>query len=126
MALKPPLLRRTLPEAEEEQSMKKIGICNNKGGVGKTTFCFCLGGAFAEMGKKVLMVDMDQQGSLSSSFLKNINELPFVITDALLDGQMSMKTVLQKTTVAKAVAVQKKRGRAVSQPLDMFGSGGWI
>ena len=25
--------------------MKKIGICNNKGGVGKTTICFCLAGA---------------------------------------------------------------------------------
>ncbi|MGD0918417.1 MAG: ParA family protein [Thermodesulfobacteriota bacterium] len=77
--------------------MKKIGICNNKGGVGKTTFCFCLGGALAEMGKKVLMVDMDQQGSLSSSFLQNINDLPYVITDALLDDQKSMKEIVQKT-----------------------------
>jgi len=77
--------------------MKKIGICNNKGGVGKTTFCFCLGGAIAEMGKKVLMVDMDQQGSLSSSFLKNINDLPCVITDVLLDDQKSIKAVIQKT-----------------------------
>jgi len=77
--------------------MKKIGICNNKGGVGKTTFCFCLGGAMAEMGKKVLMVDMDQQGSLSSSFLPNINDLPCVITDALLDDQKPMKEVVQKT-----------------------------
>jgi len=77
--------------------MKKIGICNNKGGVGKTTFSFCLGGVFAEMGKRVLMVDMDQQGSLSSSFVKNINELPFVITDALLDDQKPMKAVVQQT-----------------------------
>ena len=77
--------------------MKKIGICNNKGGVGKTTFCFCLGGALAEMGKKVLMVDMDQQGSLSSSFLPNINDLPFVITDALLDDTKPIKEVVQKT-----------------------------
>jgi len=65
--------------------MKKIGICNNKGGVGKTTICFCLAGALAEMGKKVLLVDMDQQGSLSSSFLLNTNDLPLVITDALLN-----------------------------------------
>ncbi len=77
--------------------MKKIGICNNKGGVGKTTFCFNLGGVLDEMGKKVLMVDMDQQGSLSSSFVKNINELQYVITDALLDDQKPTKAVVQKT-----------------------------
>jgi len=78
--------------------MKKIGICNNKGGVGKTTFCFCLGGALAEMGKKVLMVDMDQQGSLTSSFIPNIKDLPEVITDVLLDDQKSIKEAVQKTS----------------------------
>ena len=77
--------------------MKKIGICNNKGGVGKTTICFCLGGTLAEIGKKVLLVDMDQQGSLSSSFLSNIHDLPLVITDALLDDQKSIKEVVRKT-----------------------------
>jgi len=77
--------------------MKKIGICNNKGGVGKTTICFCLAGALAEMGKKVLLVDMDQQGSLSSSFLPNTNDLPLVITDALLNRQISLKDAIVRT-----------------------------
>jgi chromosome partitioning protein len=77
--------------------MKKIGICNNKGGVGKTTICFCLGGALAEMGKRVLLVDMDQQGSLSSSFLPNIHDLPGTIADVLLDEGKSMKEVIQPT-----------------------------
>ena len=77
--------------------MKKIGICNNKGGVGKTTICFCLAGALAEMGKKVLLVDMDQQGSLSSSFLPNIHDLPVVITDALLDKRLSLKDAIVST-----------------------------
>jgi chromosome partitioning protein len=83
--------------SREEQGMKKIGICNNKGGVGKTTFCFCLGGSLAEMGKKVLLVDMDQQGSLSSSFLPNIHDLPCVITDVLLDDMRPMREAVQKT-----------------------------
>jgi len=77
--------------------MKRIGICNNKGGVGKTTICFCLGGALAEMGKKILLVDMDQQGSLSSSFLPNIHDLPCVITDALLNDKKSIKEAVIKT-----------------------------
>ena len=55
--------------------MKKVGICNNKGGVGKTTISLCLAGTFAEMNRKVLLVDMDQQGSLSSSFLPDIHKL---------------------------------------------------
>ena len=78
--------------------MKKIGICNNKGGVGKTTICFCLAGALAEKGIKVLLVDMDQQGSLSSSFLNNIHELPVVITDALRDERLSLKEVVVNTS----------------------------
>ena len=67
--------------------MKKIGICNNKGGVGKTTICFCLGGALAEMGKKVLLVDMDQQGSLSSSSLKGISEPVKIYSIVGINGQ---------------------------------------
>jgi len=77
--------------------MKIIGICNNKGGVGKTTICLCLAGALAEMDRKVLLVDMDQQGSLSSSFLPDIHNLPFVITDALRDDQTSIREIIKKT-----------------------------
>lgn len=77
--------------------MKKIGIYNNKGGVGKTTICFCLGGALAEIGQKVLIVDMDQQGSLSSSFLPNIHDLSVAITDVLLDDQRSLREAIKKT-----------------------------
>ena len=77
--------------------MKKIGICNNKGGVGKTTICLCLAGALAQMDIKVLLVDMDQQGSLSSSFLPDIHNLSSVITDALRDNRTPIKEIIKPT-----------------------------
>ena len=47
---------------------KVISISNLKGGVGKTTSSANLGGGLARMGYKVLIIDWDYQGNLSSAF----------------------------------------------------------
>lgn len=50
--------------------MKTLALFNNKGGVGKTTLLYHLAWMFSEMGKRVLVVDLDPQANLTSMFLK--------------------------------------------------------
>lgn len=55
--------------------MKVWTIANQKGGVGKTTTTVSLGGLLAASGKRVLLIDMDPHGSLTSYFKCNPDEL---------------------------------------------------
>jgi chromosome partitioning protein len=75
-------------------SARIISIANQKGGVGKTATTTNLGAALFEMGHRVLVVDMDPQGNLSSSFHSH-NRVESTVADALLDR----KTPLPITSV---------------------------
>ena len=70
-----------------------IAVTNQKGGVGKTTTTVNLGVGLARMGKRVLLVDADPQGSLTVSLgVKNPDELP-----------VSIATVMQNTVDDKVM-----------------------
>jgi chromosome partitioning protein len=76
-----------------------VAICNQKGGVGKTTTTINLGAALAEHGRKVLLVDFDPQGALSVGLGFQPHELEVTIYNLLMERNLTAHEVLFKTSV---------------------------
>jgi chromosome partitioning protein len=88
----PPPGAGTRDEAEREQVStfrrplpRRIAIANQKGGVGKTTTAVNLGACLAELGYRVLVVDLDPQGNASTGLGINIRDLQSSMYDVMLN-----------------------------------------
>ena len=74
-----------------------VAMCNQKGGVGKTTTTINLGAALAEFGRRVLLVDFDPQGALSVGLGVNPHELDRTVYNLLMDRGVEAEDILLKT-----------------------------
>lgn len=86
------------PALKSHGPARVIALCNQKGGVGKTTTTISLGGALAEYGRSVLMVDFDPQGALSAGLGVNTHDTT-TIYDLLIGREKDVRTAIQPTKV---------------------------
>jgi chromosome partitioning protein len=88
------------PEPLLEHGPARISaVCNQKGGVGKTTTTINLGAALAEQGRRVLLVDFDPQGALSVGLGVQPHELDATIYNLLMERNLNAADVVIKTSV---------------------------
>ncbi len=93
---------RAIPEPEPLKShgpARVVALCNQKGGVGKTTSTINLGAALTEYGRRVLLLDFDPQGALSVGLGVQPHQLDRTIYDVLMESSVTLDDVLLKTNI---------------------------
>jgi chromosome partitioning protein len=84
---------------EHHGPARVLAMCNQKGGVGKTTSTINLGAALAELGRRVLLVDFDPQGALSVGLGVNPLQLDRTVYNLMMERAVTIDDVMLKTHV---------------------------
>lgn len=79
---------------------KVIALAQHKGGIGKTSTCVNLGACLAEMGQRVLLVDIDPQAALTQSLGINPAELQRSLYDILANPDLPLAEIVIATQIA--------------------------
>ncbi|QRN83161.1 ParA family protein [Chloroflexota bacterium] len=85
-------------DGKPTQSPYIIALCQQKGGVGKTTTAACLGAGLAQSGKNVLLLDLAPSGNLTASFGINLNRVKRSTTD-LFQGTYPPTSLIKPTMI---------------------------
>lgn len=103
--------------------MKTLAVANQKGGVGKSTFAVHLAYAALESGLRVLLVDMDKQGSLSLTFAAPEGTAPGLAASSLYDAdpnEQKPQMLTDKLAIIRAdsglLSIDKAENQVIRRP----------
>jgi chromosome partitioning protein len=96
---------RVLPDFPDPKPLSShgpariIALCNQKGGVGKTTSTINLSAALADYGRRVLVVDFDPQGAASVGLGVNPNDLEQTVYTLLMNRDVKLSDAVRPTAI---------------------------
>jgi chromosome partitioning protein len=98
-----------IPAALTTNGLHCVAVSSQKGGVAKTTTCLSLGASLAELGTRVLMVDLDPQAHLTQALSIDPDSLRHTIGDVLL-SQATLLHISRDTAYANLDLAPANRG----------------